>query len=36
MVVKMYYALFPHALTVMITMAVMGYNFGQVPPFGIW
>ncbi len=33
---NLYYKIFPHAITVLITMAVMGYDFGPIPSLGIW
>jgi len=33
---ELFYDLYPYALTVLITMAAMGYDFGTTPPWGIW
>jgi len=33
---NLYYTLYSYVITVMITMAAMGYEFAPIPLWGIW
>lgn len=33
---KLYQALYPYLLTVVVTMAAMGYEFAKIPQTGFW